>query len=369
MVNYDEFGPEKIINVYNAKVGMQGVVVLDNLSLGPAKGGIRMTPTVSVDEVARLARAMTWKTAMADLPFGGGKSGIIADPKNMNLEKKKEIIEAFSKALKIVSPDLYVAAPDINTSEKEMEWFAKANGSKKSCTGKPKSMGGIPHELGSTGFGVFQATKVASEHAKIDLEKATIAIEGFGNVGWFTAKYLANFGAKLVAVSDSKGVIYNKGGLSFKKLAEIKKKTGSITNYKPGKVFPSREIIKTKADILITAAVPDLIKPGDVDGVNFKLIVEGSNIPMTYQTEEFLYKKGTLVIPDFVANAGGVISSYIEYIGGNEKKMFKMVEEKIVNNTHDILSKCTDRVCKPRDIALNIARERVLKKCDICKVA
>jgi len=368
MVEYDAFGPEKIVQVYNPKVGMRGVLVIDNSALGPGKGGIRMTPTVSLDEVVRLARAMTWKTAMADLPFGGAKSGIIADPKNMSLEKKKEIIEAFSKALKIVSPDLYVAAPDINTSEREMEWYSKANGSKKSCTGKPKKMGGIPHELGSTGFGVFHAAKIASEYAKIDLEKATVAVEGFGNVGFYTAKFLSEAGAKLVAVSDSRGVIYNKTGLNFKKLDQVKKKTGTVTNYKPGNVKPSRDILKIKADILITAAVPDLIKGGDVDDINYKMIVEGSNIPTTYDVEELLYKKGILVVPDFVANAGGVISSYVEYIGGDEKKMFKLVEEKVVNNTRKVLEDALNKVCKPRDSALLIAKDRVLKKCDICKV-
>ena len=368
MVEYDAFGPEKIVQVYNPKVGMRGVLVIDNSALGPGKGGIRMTPTVSLDEVVRLARAMTWKTAMADLPFGGAKSGIIADPKNMSLEKKKEIIEAFSKALKIVSPDLYVAAPDINTSEREMEWYSKANGSKKSCTGKPKKMGGIPHELGSTGFGVFHAAKIASEYAKIDLEKATVAVEGFGNVGFYTAKFLSEAGAKLVAVSDSRGVIYNKTGLNFKKLDQVKKKTGTVTNYKPGNVKPSRDILKIKADILITAAVPDLIKGGDVDDINYKMIVEGSNIPTTYDVEELLYKKGILVVPDFVANAGGVISSYVEYIGGDEKKMFKLVEEKVVNNTRKVLEDALNKVCKPRDSALFIAKDRVLKKCDICKV-
>src|SRR3989344_2447667 len=200
MVEFDAYGPEKILQVYNPKVGMRGFVVLDNLSLGPAKGGIRMTQTVSVDEVAKLARTMTWKSAMANLPFRGGKSGIIADPRQFSLEKKKEIVEAFSRALKVVSPNYYIAAPDINTGEQEMEWFAKANGSKKACTGKPKKMGGIPHELGSTGFGVFHAAKIASEYAKIDLEKATVAVEGFGNVGFYTAKFLSEAGAKLVAV-------------------------------------------------------------------------------------------------------------------------------------------------------------------------
>ena len=169
MVQFDDIGPEKILEVYDPKTGMHGFTVIDNTARGPGKGGIRMTPTVTIEEVSRLARAMTLKTAIADLPFGGAKSGIISDPKNISKEKKDEIVKSFSKALKIISPNLYVAAPDINIAEHEMEIFAKTNGSLNSCTGKPKSMKGLPHELGSTGFGVFQSTKIASEFISLNL--------------------------------------------------------------------------------------------------------------------------------------------------------------------------------------------------------
>ena len=368
MVEFDEFGPEKILEVYNPRVGMRGFVVLDSLALGPGKGGIRMTSSVSIDEVARLARAMTWKCALADLPFGGGKSGIIADDRQISKEKKKEIVEAFSEALRMVSPHMYVSAPDMNMAEEEMEWFAKKNGSMKSCTGKPKSLKGIPHELGSTGFGVFHATVVGAEHIKLNLKKATVAIEGFGNVGWFVAKYLSEYGAKLVAVSDSKGVIYNKDGLDFNELVRIKKEEGTVTKHLRGVVLPSEDIINVDCDVLVTAAIPDLIKAGDVDRVKAKMIVEGSNIPMTPEVEGLFHKKGVLVIPDFVANAGGVISSYVEYIGGNEKQMFEMVKKKIMKNTKLVLDKSKKNKCLPRDVALEIAKERVRKKCKVCKI-
>ena len=171
MVEYDEFGPEKILSVYNAKTGMKGFVVIDNTALGPGKGGIRMTPTVTTEEVARLARTMTWKCALANLPFGGAKSGIVADDKKISREKKEEIVRSFSESLKIVCPDLYIAAPDMYMGEREMEWFAKANGNFKACTGKPKSMGGLPHELGSTGFGVYHAARVAARYTNLDLKR------------------------------------------------------------------------------------------------------------------------------------------------------------------------------------------------------
>src|SRR3989344_6073014 len=285
MVVYDEFGPEKILEVYHPKVGLHGFVVIDSLALGPGKGGIRLTPTVSIDEVSRLARAMTWKNSLADLPFGGAKAGIIADPKEITLKKKYELIKIFAESIK-----------------------------------------GLHHELGSTGLGVYHSTLIAMEHKGLS-KKASIAIEGFGNVGEFVSKYLIENGYNVVAVSDSKGVIYNEKGLNFNKLKQIKEKTGSVINYNEGKVIPTHEIIKLKTDVLITAAIPDLIKIGDVNSLKFKLIVEGSNIPTTPDVEEILHKKNVLVVPDFVANAGGVISSYVEYIGKDEKYMFNLVEE------------------------------------------
>lgn len=368
MVDYDAFGPEKILEVYHPKLGMRGFVVIDNTALGPGKGGIRMTPTVDKDEVFRLARAMTWKCALAELPFGGAKSGIIAEPKQLGQKLKDEYIKAFAESLKIVCPKLYVAAPDINTAEHEMEVFAKANGSMKACTGKPKKMGGIPHELGSTGFGVFHAALVALKHMGRSLKNVSFAVEGFGNVGYFAAKFLAEAGAKFVGVSDSHGVAFNSKGFDFKKVEEAKKKTGSVTGTPGAKVLPNKEVISLPVDVLVTAAVPDLLKDGDADRVKAKLVVEGSNIPMTQEIEEHLHKRGILVVPDFVANAGGVISSYVEYIGGNEKKMFKLVEDKIKRNTAIVLQNAAKARIKPRDAALVIARKRVLDKCKICHV-
>lgn len=366
---HDSFGPEKIVHVYNPKLGVKGVVVIDSTALGPGKGGIRMTDTVDEEEVFRLARAMTWKTALAELPFGGAKSGIIVDSKQISKEDKKEIVEWFARALKVVSPSLYVAAPDMYMAEQEMEWIAKANGNKKSVTGKPKEMGGLPHELGSTGYGVYHSTLTALKFMKKDVKKMTVAIEGFGNVGVFAGKFLSEKGAKIVAVSDSKGMIHNKEGLDFKKLEIIKKDTGSVTNYEGDcDNKECHEILEVNADILITAAVPDLVKSGDIDDMKFKLIVEGSNIPMSEETEEFLHKKGILVVPDIIANAGGVISSYVEYKGGTEKEMFKLIEEKITKNVKKILDLSKKDKVHPREAAMKIAEKRVLEKCDVCSV-
>lgn len=230
-------------------------------------------------------------------------------------------------------------------------------------------MGGLPHELGSTGFGVFHATKIAAEHAGIDLKKAKIAVEGFGNVGTFASKFLEQAGARIVATSDSKGTIYNPNGLSYEKLMLAKKEKGTVTAYGNGsQVLPTHDIVSLPVDILVTAAIPDLLHTKDVDRVRARLIVEGSNIPMSEQTEEFLHHKGVLVVPDFVANAGGVISSYVEYTGGTAEEMFKLVQKKIVKNTQMVLEQSEKSALPPRKVAMNIAKKRVLQKCKICQV-
>ena len=359
-IKFDEFGPEKIIQTYDPKTGMKGILVIDNTALGPGKGGIRMTPTVSVEEVFRLARTMTWKNALADLPFGGAKGGIIADPKSMNEEQKKEIIKAYARSLKEVCPSIYVAGPDVNTNEEAMRWFAEAIGDKKACTGKPKDMGGIPHELGSTGFGVAHATKVALKHLGLKIEDATVAIEGYGNVGTFAHKFLSEWGAKIVAVGDSKGVIYSEDGLDYEELIEVKQKTGSVVNYKKGRVLSNKEIFELKVDVLIPAALPDVINESNYRNVKAKVIVEAGNIVMSEEIEGKLHERGVLVVPDFAANAGGVISSWVEYIGKDADYMFKVVEEKITKNVKLVLDNAKKNNVKPRDAALEIAKQRVL---------
>jgi glutamate dehydrogenase/leucine dehydrogenase len=356
-MNFDEFGPEKIIEVYDPKTGMHGFTVIHNTKFGPGKGGIRMTPTVTKEEVAKLAEVMTYKCALAELPFGGAKSGIIANPKEISLEKKYEIVKAFSNALKIICPKYYVAAPDMNMGEKEMDIFAKENTDLSSCTGKSTELNGLPHELGSTGFGVFKSCLVALKHLNLDPKKITFAVEGFGNVGWFAVKFLTEVGANLKAVSDSKGCIYNENGIDFNEISKIKKQTGSVINYKGEKI----DILDADVDVLITAAVPDLIKESDVNKLKVKLIVQGSNIPMTTKVEDLLHEKNILIIPDFVANSGGVISSYVEYINGKEEEMFKLIEEKIEKNTNLVLKRSVEKNIKPRDAALEIAKERIRK--------
>jgi len=365
----DEWGPEKILQVYDPKTGMCGVLVIDNTTLGPGKGGIRMLPTVSTEEVFRLARTMTWKCALAKIPFGGAKSGIIADPKQMSEEKKMEIIKAFSRALKRVSPSLYVAAPDINTGEKEMAVFAQENGSMKAATGKPAHLCvkpgvkcGIPHEYGSTALGVVQSGFTAANYVDgLDIDYATAAIEGFGNVGSFVADYLTQIDVKVVAVSDSKGCIYNPDGLDFETLLDVKTETGTVINYRPGKVLENRELFELPVDILVPAALPDVISRYNVDRVKAKMVVEAANLPVSPEIEKVLEERGVFVVPDILANAGGVISSYAEYRGYNPKRMLELVQRKIRQNTVKVIETAQNNDISLREATINIAKERIKK--------
>jgi glutamate dehydrogenase (NAD(P)+) len=365
----DEWGPEKILQVYDPNTGMRGVLVIDNTTLGPGKGGIRMLPTVTTEEVFRLARTMTWKCALAKIPFGGAKSGIIADPKQMFEEKKMEIIRAFSRALKRVCPSLYVAAPDINTGEKEMATFAQENGSMKSATGKPAHLCvkpgvkcGIPHEYGSTALGVVQAAFTAANYVEnLDIDNATAAVEGFGNVGSFVVEYLTQIDVKVVAVSDSKGCIYNPEGIDYEKLLEVKTKTGSVINYRPGKILENRELFELAVDVLIPAALPDVITEENVELVKAKLVVEAANLPVRPEIEKGLSNRGVFVVPDILANAGGVISSYAEYRGYNPKRMLEMVQRKIRRTTVKVIETALNKNIELRDAAMDIAKERILK--------
>lgn len=364
----DEFGPEYIVKVYDPKRGMMGFLIIDNTVLGPGKGGIRMTPDVTEEEIFRLARTMTWKNALAGLPFGGAKAGIVWGGGSEELKKK--YIQSFARFIKLFTPKLYIAGPDVNTGEKEMRWFVEATGNWRSATGKPanlcmkifgkpKEKCGIPHEFGSTGFGVAEATKIAAELRDIDIKKATVAIDGFGNVGSFTFKYLSEAGVKIVAVADREGAIYNPNGLEIQRLNDLKSKRKSVKEYPSGKKLKHKDIFGLPVDILIPASVTDVINDTNKEKIKAKIIVEAANIPIRESIEEELFKRGILIVPDFVANAGGVISSYAEYRGYNPKKMFETVRKKITETTKMVLEQSIKKGKNPRSVALEFAKAKV----------
>ncbi len=350
----DEFGPERVVEVYDPKTKMHGVLVIDNTARGPGKGGIRLVPDISAQEVFGLARAMTWKNALAEIPFGGAKAGIKADPKTVN---KSAVLRAFADKIREHVPSHYIAGPDMKTTEKEMAVIADEIGTLKASTGKPSSMGGLPHELGSTGFGVAQSAFVAIERMGMDVNGAKVALEGFGNVGTFTMKFMTERGAKIVAISDSRGTAYLETGFDYQKMMETKASKGTVTAYPGARILPAADLFGLKVDVLIPGARPNVITDANKADVKAKIIVEAANIPISPAIENEFAAKGILVIPDFVANAGGVISSYVEHVEGTEKEMFSLVESRVTRNTRLMLEKA--KALRTREAALEIAKARV----------
>jgi len=364
----DSFGPQYIVKVSDPSIGMKGFLVIDNTVLGPGKGGIRMTADVSEEEVRRLARAMTWKNSLAGIPFGGAKAGMIWE--GATLEKKKQFVQSFARLLKPFTPRLYIAGPDVGSGEREMQWFVEATGKFRSATGKPANLCmkvfgklgekcGLPHEFGSTGFGVAQATRMATEALNISLKNATVAIHGFGNVGSFAYTILSKMGARIVALADSRVALISQNGFNHAQLKKIMDARGSLDTYHGARRVSPEKFWAEPVDILIPASVTDVINESNYRSIKAKIIIEAGNIPMREHIEEKLWRKGILIVPDFVANAGGVISSYAEYRGYNPKRMFDLVERKITKSTRLVLERSIKTKKSPREVAMSIAKERI----------
>lgn len=350
----DELGPAKIVHLYEPRTKMKAIVVIDNVAAGPSIGGVRMAPDVTTIEVLRLARSMTYKNAMASLPHGGGKSGIIADPKTAN---KEQVIRTFAKGIKHLQD--YIPGPDMGTDETSMAYIYDETSR---AVGLPRELGGIPlDENGATAYGLAECADVAKDYANLDLNGARLTIEGFGNVGKPTARFLSEKGVKLIAVSDTKGTIYNPEGLNIADLIKIKDTTGSVINYKDGEVLKTTDLLMVSTDIFVPAARPDVITESNADVLDAKLVIEGANIPVTENAEKMLHDRGILVIPDFVANAGGVITASVEYHGGTETYAFDRIKSTIPRNTKEILDKVYSEKVYPRDAAVAIAKQRVMR--------
>jgi glutamate dehydrogenase/leucine dehydrogenase len=350
----DDLGPDKVIHIWKPKLGLRAILVVDNVAAGPAIGGARMAPDVSLRECARLARAMTLKNAMAGLPHGGAKSVIFGDPAIPEARKEK-LIRAFAQAIGPIAD--YIPGPDMGTNERCMAWIHDEIGR---AVGLPREIGGIPlDEIGATGFGVAIAAEAAEEFAGVGLGGARVAVQGFGAVGHHVARFLTERGARLVAASDSKGCISDPGGLDIATLAAIKARGGSVTELGTGTASGRDAVIEAECDILIPAARPDVIHEGNADRIKARLILQGANIPATEAAERSLHARGVLSVPDFIANAGGVICASVEYHGGAQAQVFAAIEEKIRRNTTEVLSRARAGKTAPREAATALAMERV----------
>jgi glutamate dehydrogenase (NAD(P)+) len=350
----DELGPAKTTHVQIPDHGIRGILVVDNIATGPAIGGLRIAPDVSLEECARLARAMTLKNAAAGLPHGGGKSVLVADPK-MPVAQKEQVIRGFAHALRHETD--YIFGPDMGTDETCMAWIKDEIGR---SVGLPREIGGIPlDEIGATGWGVSHVADVAAHYAGIELKGARLAIQGFGAVGKHAARFLANLGAVLVAASDSTGTLHDPDGIDLGTLIPLKESGKSVSDYPGGHKLGRDAIVGIDCDLWIPAARPDVVNEGNVQQLKTRLVVQGANIPFTDGAEKILHQRGVLVVPDFIANAGGVICAAMEYHGATPSAVFAAIEEKLRTNTRQVLEAVAKHKILPRDAALNLATTRV----------
>jgi glutamate dehydrogenase (NAD(P)+) len=350
----DALGPVKVVHVCEPSMGLRAVLVVDNVARGPAVGGLRMALDVSIEECMRLARAMTLKNSAADLAHGGGKSVLWGDPR-MPRENKERLIRAFAHALRYEQD--YIFGPDMGTDESCMAWIKDEIGR---SVGLPASLGGIPlDEIGATGWGLSHAADVATRHRGLALEGARMVIQGFGAVGQHTARFLCQKGARLIAASDTMGTVHNPAGLDAAQLIELKKAGKSVRDHHVGEKLDRDAVIDIECDIWIPAARPDVVREDNVGRLKTKLVLQGANIPFSPGAEQALHEQGVLVVPDFIANAGGVICAAMEYRGATESQAFQAIEEKIRANVKAVLSDAAAARVPPRQAAMRLAGSRV----------
>lgn len=361
----DRWGPELVIHAYDPETNMRGVLVIDNTARGPGKGGMRIAPDVTARQVFRLARTMTWKNALADLPFGGAKAGIRADPFKTDRTMQ---VRSFARMVAPYVPSRWISAPDMNVGQNEIEAFVNEVGDLRAATGKPEHLGGIPHETGTTGFGVAVAIEAMLQRVKGEmplpqsLHDVRVAIQGFGNVGSELARFLCARGARVVAICDYWSGIHDENGIDFAKVAKFayaKSESQSLGNCKDAKKIPRSGIFDVDCDVFVPAAVGNVITTETAPRLKAKAVVEAANNPTTSDAEGFLHKKGVLVLPDILVSSGGVIGSYAEYKGKTADEAFALIDSKIRENTTIVLDRSLDTETIPRIVAMEIAMERV----------
>jgi glutamate dehydrogenase (NAD(P)+) len=350
----DDLGPDKIIHFTKPSVGLKGILVVDNVAAGPAIGGTRMASDVSVEECVRLARAMTFKNAAASLPHGGAKTVIFGDPA-MPAGEKERIVRAYACAIREITD--FIPGPDMGTDETAMAWIRDEIGR---SVGLPREIGGIPlDEIGATGFGLAVGAEVAQDFCGVTLQGARVAIQGFGAVGRNAARFLAERGAVLVGASDSRGTIVNPDGIDVDNLIAHKDAGKPVGDYAKGKKLDRDDIVSVPCDIWVPAARPDILREDNVDQLDCKMVLQGANIPATLEAEARLHERGILCVPDFIANAGGVICASVEYHGGSETGALAAIEEKLRFNTRQVLQAARDEKLQPREAAMRLAEKRV----------
>jgi glutamate dehydrogenase (NAD(P)+) len=298
-----------------------GYRVQYNITLGPAKGGIRYHPGVSLDEVTALAAWMTWKCAVAHVPFGGGKGGVICDPSKMSRRELEALTRRYvAEIIDAIGPEKDVPAPDVNTNEQVMAWVMDTysmhvgHTTTSVVTGKPLELGGSLGRHEATGRGVMIVTRESARHMGFDIQGATVAIQGFGNVGSISAALLSEIGARIVAVTDWKSGVYNGQGLDVQRLLDHVKRNQTVEGFPGAEPITNQQLFALEVDVLIPAALENQITRENAPGVRAKIVIEGANGPTTPEAHRILHDRGVFVVPDILANSSGVTASYFEWV-------------------------------------------------------
>ena len=350
----------------------EGYRVQHDYSRGPAKGGIRYHPDVTLEEIKALASWMTWKCAVVSIPFGGAKGGVRCNPKEMSRAEIERLTRRYaSEILIIIGPDKDIPAPDVYTDARVMAWvmdtYSVAHGHSVPgvVTGKPISLGGTLGRKEATGRGCVFTTVEAAKILKMDLTKATVAVQGFGNVGFSAAQIFHELGAKIIAVSDSKGGLYNPKGLDPKKVFEAKEKGVSVCDFGEGDRITNEDLICISCDVLVPAALENVITSKNAAKVRARIVVEGANGPTSPEADEILQSSGVFVIPDILANAGGVTVSYFEWVQNiqeffwSEEDVNRKLGEIMVRSFNEVYKMAWDHKVTPRLGAYMLAVGRV----------
>ncbi|WP_031469001.1 Glu/Leu/Phe/Val family dehydrogenase [Sciscionella sediminilitoris] len=359
----DEWGPEKVVVVSDRRTGMRGVLVIDNTARGVGKGGTRMAPTVTATEVSRLARNMTWKWAAVDLFYGGAKAGIAADP---TAPDKEAVLRAFARALHNEVPREYVFGLDMGLTEDDAAIIQDELGDRGAAVGTPAHLGGVAYDrLGVTGFGVAEAADAGAALIGLPLSGARIAIQGYGAVGRAAAERFTALGATIVAVSTARGAVHDPAGLDVAALGRAHDEYGDAFVSRIGKALATGTELFVDCDVLVPAAVQDVIDEAAARMIKPKLVVEGANLPTSAQAQEVLAGRGVTVVPDFVANAGGVIAAAFamdaRYSGfrADTDQVFATISERLRANAGTVLEEAARAGGTPHQAGRRLAEQRV----------
>jgi glutamate dehydrogenase (NAD(P)+) len=342
----DEWGPEKIVCVSDGK------------------GGTRMSSTLTIAEVSRLARTMTWKWAAVDLFYGGAKAGILADPRS---PRKEKVLRSFARCLSNEIPREYVLGLDVGLTETDAAIFADELGTRSASVGLPRDLGGLPYDqLGVTGYGVAEAIDAACEFRGRPVRGQRVAIQGFGAVGSAAARRLSELGATVVAVSTAEGAVTDVDGLDVDRLLELRDVHGDeLVHHHDQPVAPLGTELRVGADIVVPAALQDSIDTDVITTTSAWLIVEGANLAITPDARERAVGRDIVLVPDFIANAGGVVAAAFSMVDRhspfrtNAESVFRLVSEKMRSNTLNVLEAARSKALSTRDAALDLAQERV----------